>query len=133
MKSSPWNVWVKGVDDFVLKSNFKRLPLIIVRAIEIKKAEVETKRISDELERKNAELKSLKEKAEKERAYELLSPREFEILCLIAKGKSIKEIADELHISPATVATYRSRLLEKLEIKSNVDITRYAIENKLVY
>jgi DNA-binding NarL/FixJ family response regulator len=62
----------------------------------------------------------------------LLSSREFEILCLIASGKVVKEIADKLSLSPSTIATYRARLMEKLELKSNVELTQYAIRNNLV-
>ena len=57
---------------------------------------------------------------------------EYEIFCLIGSGYSIKDIADQLSISPSTVATYRSRIMEKTNLKSNVEITRYAILNKLV-
>lgn len=122
----------EGVDDFILKSSYKRLPQVIIRNLEIKHAEKEKERISFELMRKNEELVSLRENAEKARAYELLSNREFEILCLIASGSAIKEIADKLSISPATVATYRARILEKMNFKSNVDITRYALHQKLI-
>ncbi|HEV8513072.1 MAG TPA: response regulator transcription factor [Cyclobacteriaceae bacterium] len=64
--------------------------------------------------------------------HERLSDREFQILRMIASGKKIKEIASELSISPATVATYRARVLEKLQLKSNVEITSYALRNNLV-
>lgn len=64
--------------------------------------------------------------------HERLSDREFQILRMIASGRKIKEIASELSISPATVATYRARVLEKLQLKSNVDITSYALRNNLV-
>jgi len=64
--------------------------------------------------------------------HENLSNREFQILCLIAEGKTPKGIADELCISEKTVSTYRSRILEKMEISTNSGLTRYALENKLV-
>jgi two-component system invasion response regulator UvrY len=64
--------------------------------------------------------------------HERLSDREFQILRMIASGKKIKEIATELSISPATVATYRARVLEKIQMKSNVEITSYALRNNLV-
>jgi len=51
---------------------------------------------------------------------------------LIATGKSLKEIADHLSISVKTVGTYHTRLLEKMGMKSDVDLTRYALLNKLV-
>lgn len=115
----------EGVDDFILKTQYNRLPALIHRNIQIKKTEAELNRV-------NEELKKLKQISEKERAQQMLSEREYEILCLISSGKTIKEIADQLFLSPATVATYRSRLLEKLDLKSNVELTRYAMQNKLI-
>ena len=122
----------EGVDDFILKSSYKRLPQVILRNLEIKKAENEKKRIAVELEISKRELEQLKEKAEKEKTHELLSKREFDIFCFIAQGKTIKEIADDLILSPATVATYRARLMEKLNLKSNVEIANYALRHKLI-
>jgi len=122
----------EGVDDFILKSSFKRLPQVVTRNLEIKKAEIERKKLYQELEKSKEELKALNENAGKAKAYEMLSNREHEILCLIASGSSIKEIANKLILSPATVATYRARILEKLDLKSNVDLTRYAMRNKLI-
>jgi DNA-binding NarL/FixJ family response regulator len=68
----------------------------------------------------------------KKSANEFLSDREIQILQLIAKGESVKEIAGQLSISPATVATYRVRALGKLGLKSNVELTQYAIHNNLI-
>ena len=62
----------------------------------------------------------------------LLSNREFEVMCMLASGKSLKEIAESLYISQKTVTTYRARILEKLKLKNNVELTRYVIENKLI-
>jgi DNA-binding NarL/FixJ family response regulator len=64
--------------------------------------------------------------------HETLSDREFQVMQLMASGKTVTEIAEELYLSAKTVSTYRSRLLEKLNLKSNAEITRYAIENGLV-
>jgi two-component system invasion response regulator UvrY len=64
--------------------------------------------------------------------HENLSDREFQVLCMIAKGESLKGIADELCISEKTVSTYRSRILEKMKMSTNSDLTRYALENHLV-
>jgi len=64
--------------------------------------------------------------------HELLSDREFHVFKLIADGKSVSEIAEQLSLSITTVSTYRSRILEKMEIKTNADMTRYALENKLI-
>jgi two-component system, NarL family, invasion response regulator UvrY len=62
---------------------------------------------------------------------ETLSNREFQVLTRLGAGRSIHEIAVELSLSPKTVSTYRSRLLEKLNLKSEADIIRYVIENRL--
>jgi two-component system, NarL family, invasion response regulator UvrY len=64
--------------------------------------------------------------------HEGLSDREYEVMKLIAGGKSVKEIAGELALGEKTVFTYRSRLLEKLHLKSDVEIARYALSHRLV-
>jgi two-component system invasion response regulator UvrY len=65
--------------------------------------------------------------------HDSLSNRELQVMRLIATGKSLKEIADDLSISVKTVGTYHTRLLQKLGMKSDVEITRYALHNKLVH
>lgn len=64
--------------------------------------------------------------------HESLSDREFDVLKMLAGGKSVSEIASALSLSSTTVSTYRSRILEKMKMKSNADLTRYALENKLI-
>lgn len=64
--------------------------------------------------------------------HQTLSNRELQVLKLIALGQSIKEIGAELALSPKTVATYRSRIAEKMGLASNVELTRYAIQHHLV-
>jgi len=64
--------------------------------------------------------------------HEKLSDREFEIMRMIASGKAIKKIAEELYLSEKTVSTYRSRIMEKMKMSTNSDLTRYALENHLV-
>jgi two-component system invasion response regulator UvrY len=64
--------------------------------------------------------------------HDLLSSRELQVLRLVAKGRSLKEIADELCLGERTVATYRARLGTKLGLCSNVEIARYAMQHKLV-
>jgi two-component system, NarL family, invasion response regulator UvrY len=64
--------------------------------------------------------------------HEQLSDREYQILIKLARGRTLTEIADELALSVKTISTYRARLLLKMNMKSNAEITRYAIENKLV-
>jgi DNA-binding NarL/FixJ family response regulator len=71
-------------------------------------------------------------KTEKEFPHEKLSDREFQIMCSIAMGKSAEEIAEELSISINTVYTYRNRILEKMSMKSNVELTQYVLNNRLV-
>jgi two-component system invasion response regulator UvrY len=64
--------------------------------------------------------------------HETLSDREFEVMCLIASGKTVTEIAARVSLSDKTISTYRARLLEKMGMKTNAELTRYAIHNKLV-
>ncbi|MEW6418585.1 MAG: response regulator transcription factor [Nitrospirota bacterium] len=64
--------------------------------------------------------------------HEMLSDREYQVMYMIAKGKTIKEIAGELSLSVKTISTYRSRILEKMRMKNNAELTRYAIKNHLV-
>jgi DNA-binding NarL/FixJ family response regulator len=63
--------------------------------------------------------------------HETLSDREFQVLTCLGAGKSIHGIASELSLSPKTISTYRSRLLEKLKLKTTADIIHYVIENRL--
>lgn len=64
--------------------------------------------------------------------HELLSDREFQTFLLIVSGKSISEMAEELSLSVSTLNTYRARVLEKMKMKSTVELIRYAIEKKLL-
>lgn len=64
--------------------------------------------------------------------HELLSDREFDVLKMLAAGKSVSEIADQFALSATTVSTYRARILEKMGMKNNADLTRYALEKKLI-
>jgi DNA-binding NarL/FixJ family response regulator len=65
-------------------------------------------------------------------AHEQLSDREFQVLCLIGSGKSAGEIAQELSLSPKTISTYRRRVLDKMHMNSNVELTRYVLEHQLI-
>ena len=65
-------------------------------------------------------------------AHEKLSDREFEVLRMLALGKTVTEVAEELLLSVKTVSTYRSRVLEKMKMTSNADLTRYALQNGLI-
>ena len=64
--------------------------------------------------------------------HETLSNREFQTLCLIGSGKTVKAIAEELSLSVKTISTYRERILEKMKMKTNSELTYYAIKNGLV-
>ena len=64
--------------------------------------------------------------------HELLSDREFEVMRLIASGKTVREISALLSLSDKTISTYRARLLEKMGMKTNAELTHFAIKNKLV-
>jgi two-component system invasion response regulator UvrY len=65
-------------------------------------------------------------------AHELLSDREMQVLQLLSSGKTVSDIADEISLSVNTISTYRSRILEKLSLNNNAELTRYAIDNNLV-
>jgi DNA-binding NarL/FixJ family response regulator len=64
--------------------------------------------------------------------HEVLSDREYQVLCLLASGKGVKDIAGELSLSSPTVGTYRSRILAKLGFSTTVELVRYALEHKLI-
>ena len=64
--------------------------------------------------------------------HELLSDREMQVLELIASGKTLSEVAHEISLSVNTISTYRARILEKMELNSNGEFTRYALDNRMV-
>lgn len=64
--------------------------------------------------------------------HESLSDREFQVLCLIATGKTLTEISQELCLSVKTVSTHRARILEKMGMRNNAELIRYALQNRLV-
>ncbi|MBN2026894.1 MAG: response regulator transcription factor [Actinobacteria bacterium] len=64
--------------------------------------------------------------------HESLSDREFQVMCMLASGKRLKEVAEELCLSVKTVSTYRARVLEKMGMESNAELTYYAVKNGLV-
>jgi DNA-binding NarL/FixJ family response regulator len=64
--------------------------------------------------------------------HENLSNREFEVLCSIASGKTVTEIAEKLSLSNKTISTYRRRILDKMDMRTNAELTHYAIRNGLV-
>lgn len=77
-------------------------------------------------------LLSLYEKDTEKEPHELLSDREYQTLLLIASGKTVSEIAEILYLSKPTISTYRARILEKMKMKNNAELTTYAIGQKLL-
>ncbi len=95
----------------------------------IRKASLGKKYISYSLAEKIAfDLETGTEKA----LHKTLSDREYEVMRMIASGKTSKEIAKELFLSVKTVSTYRSRILEKMKMKNNAELIHYAIKHRLV-
>jgi DNA-binding NarL/FixJ family response regulator len=64
--------------------------------------------------------------------HETLSDREYQVMCMIASGKTVKVIAEELALSVKTISTYRRRVLDKMKMKNNAELTHYAIQQRLV-
>ncbi|MFN7926700.1 MAG: response regulator transcription factor [Blastocatellia bacterium] len=64
--------------------------------------------------------------------HQTLSDREYQVMCLLASGKTSREIAEKLAISDKTVSTYRARILEKMKLKNNAELMNYAFRHKLV-
>ena len=77
-------------------------------------------------------LASILDQDSQKNPHESLSDREFTVLKLLASGKSVSEIAESMFLSVTTVSTYRARIMAKMSMKSNADLTLYAIENKLL-
>lgn len=63
--------------------------------------------------------------------HETLSDREFQVLCMVASGMTVSEIAHKLSLSVNTISTYRSRILDKMSMQNNAQLTRYAVDNQL--
>jgi two-component system invasion response regulator UvrY len=64
--------------------------------------------------------------------HETLSDREYQVLYMIASGKTVTEIAEGLNLSVKTISTYRARILEKMNMKTNAELTHYAFQNRLI-
>jgi two-component system, NarL family, invasion response regulator UvrY len=64
--------------------------------------------------------------------HERLSDREYRVMWLLASGKTLHQIADEMRLSPSTVSTYRGRILKKLALNTNVDLVHYAMKHRLI-
>lgn len=113
-----------GADGFLNKQS---APELLVSAI--RKVAAGGKYVSPEMaERLAAEVSGRIEKP----SHEALSDREFVVLKMIASGKTLNQIADQLSISPKTVSTYRARIIEKTGLQTNAELIRYALENQLL-
>jgi two-component system invasion response regulator UvrY len=77
-------------------------------------------------------VESLQQRPGSGKPHESLSNREYTVLVMIAGGKTVTEIGDELHLSVKTISTYRSRILLKMGMRTNAELTRYALENGLM-
>lgn len=97
--------------------------------VAVQKVMLGKKYITDSIAEK---LASVLDKDSSKALHESLSDREFTVLKLLAGGKSVSEIAESMFLSVTTVSTYRTRLMNKMNMKSNADLTLYAIENKLL-
>jgi two-component system invasion response regulator UvrY len=113
-----------GADGYLTKSS---APEELVKAI--KKVHGGGKYVSSSLG--EALAFTVKSGAEKN-PHELLSDREYQVLCLIGLGKTVSEIADRTNLSVTTISTYRTRILEKMRMKTSAELTRYAIQQGLV-
>ena len=113
-----------GASGYVTKAG---VPDELVTAI--RKVSIGSKYISPSLAEKLAVY--LETGAEKP-LHQVLSDREYRVMCLIASGKTVKEIAEELFLSVKTVSTYRSRVLQKMKMKNNAQLTHYCVQNQLV-
>ena len=78
------------------------------------------------------ELPMFLEEKDNQRPHATLSDREYQVMCMIVDGKALKDIGEELSLSVKTVTTYRARILEKMNLKTNADLIHYAYENKLI-
>ena len=113
-----------GASGYLTKES---LPDELVRAIQI--VSLGKKYVSSSLaERLAFDLERDTEKP----LHETLSDREYQVMCMIASGKTVTDIAEELSLSVKTISTYRSRILEKTNMANNAELTHYALQNRLV-
>lgn len=114
-----------GASGYLTKGNVADRLVKAIRRIVIEKK----KYISQELAEQLAERVDANNEAP---LHANLSDREYQIMCMIASGKTVDDIANELSLSTQTIHTYRLRIKKKMKLKSNVEITRYAIINDLI-
>lgn len=114
-----------GADGYVNKSSISDQLITAIRKIVTQKKKYISQDVADQLANR-VDLNS------QEPLHESLSDREYQIMTMIASGKDVNEIAKELSLSVQTVHTYRSRIKEKMGLKSNVEFTRYAMQQNLI-
>ena len=114
-----------GASGYLCKSSISDDLITAIRKITIQKRKYVTPEVAEELATQIDERKD-------QPLHQNLSDREFEVLYMIAGGKSVSTIADELSLSPHTIHTYRSRIKNKMDLSTNVEMTRYAMENGLI-
>lgn len=112
-----------GASGFLSKDSAPKELVVAIRAVAAGKKYVSSS-LAQELASKIETAETL--------PFEILSDREFSVMRLIASGKTQKEIAQELFISPKTVGTYRSRILIKLGLETNAELVRYVLDNRLL-
>lgn len=108
--------------------NKEAAPEELVRAVE--RLLQGRKYISSAIAEKMAE--HLERGESRKASYETLSDREFDVFKLIASGKSVSEIAEKLSLSATTVSTYRARILAKMDMKTNAELTMYCLQHNLI-
>jgi two-component system, NarL family, invasion response regulator UvrY len=113
-----------GADGYLSKDSAAAELVVAVRKIVSGKKYVSQEISQDLLQKLRGKLPSM--------SHETLSDREFQILRLIGSGKAVTEIANSLNLSTSTVNTHRAHILEKMNMHTNAELMRYAIENKLV-
>ena len=114
-----------GAKGYLTKSS---APEELVKAI--KKIQAGGKYVSPSLGEALAD--SMAQPRGEESLHEILSDREYEVLCLIGSGKTVGDIARSMNLSVTTISTYRARILEKMQMKTSAELTRYAIHQGLV-
>ena len=115
-----------GAQGYLCKSSITENLVSAVRRIAVQKRTYITPEVAEQL------AVNINRNSNETPLYDKLSDREFQVLCMIAQGKKVQEIADELSLSPHTIQTYRTRIKEKTDLKSNVEMTHYAIEHNLI-
>jgi len=114
-----------GADGYLTKD---KAPEVLVHAIN--RVAGGRKYVSQSLAEKLAE--NLYHNKSNKVFHELLSDREYEVMCQLALGKTVSQISHEMNLSVKTVSTYRSRILDKMNMKTNAELTHYAIKNNLI-